>query len=261
MVSPTAIAVSECAARLRSAGILREEVLVAESATGKGEHGHIEVRNPGTGVRIGRVPSLGRSSVDLVVPAAQRAFRLWSGTKPTERRTMMRAWFDLVMARREELAELVTLEQGEPLGEAGSAIAYAASFLEWYVEQANAIYEETPASRLPGASMSVRRVPVGLVLAITPWNFPSAMVARKTAAALAAGCAVIVRPAEETPFSAIPRDATPARRSRARRRRSDRAVDPRACRQEVRGSRPRCAGFRRTARDRRTQTRSWRNLL
>jgi aspartate-semialdehyde dehydrogenase len=201
-ISVSARAVSDRADALRHAGVLREEWAVPQDTDNRAL-GRIEVRDPATGTRIGSVPSFAPAQVEAFVDRAQEGFAAWSALAPAVRRGLIRAWFDLVIAHRDQLAYLVTLEQGKPIAEARDEVAYGASFIRWYGEDASTIWEEMSRSHLPGARTVLRRVPVGVVLAITPWNFPCAMVARKAAAALAAGCSVIVRPADETPFSAV----------------------------------------------------------
>lgn len=163
----------------------------------------IAVTNPSTGELLGRVPDMGAEEARLAVEAAELAFGGWRTLLPQERCRYLRAWFELIIANREDLAVLMTLEQGKPLAESRGEIDYAASFVEWFAEEAKRIEGEMPMSHLPNRQMTVRREPVGVVACITPWNFPSAMITRKAAAALAAGCTVVVRPASETPFSAL----------------------------------------------------------
>ena len=163
----------------------------------------IAVNNPSTAELVGHVPDLGATEATIAVEAADRAFAEWSQLLPQERSRYLRAWYDLIVANREDLAVLMTLEQGKPLAESRGEIDYGASFVEWFAEEAKRIEGEMPMSHLPSRQMTVRREPVGVVACVTPWNFPSAMITRKAAAALAAGCTVVVRPASETPFSAL----------------------------------------------------------
>jgi aspartate-semialdehyde dehydrogenase len=165
--------------------------------------GVVEVANPSTGEVIGHVPDMGAEEAAEAVAAAEAAFEAWRRLLPQERAGALRAWHGEILRNAEDLAVLMTLEQGKPLAEARGEIAYGASFVEWFAEEAKRIDGEMPMSHLPGRLMSVRREPVGVVACITPWNFPSAMITRKAAAALAAGCSVVVRPASETPFSAL----------------------------------------------------------
>src|SRR5690606_38944821 len=122
---------------------------------------------------------------------------------PQERAAILRRWYELVLANREDLAVLMTLEQGKPLGESRGEIDYGASFIEWFAEEAKRINGETIASHLPDAEMLVRREALGVVALVTPWNFPNAMITRKAAAAIAAGCPVVIHPSSETPLSAL----------------------------------------------------------
>jgi aspartate-semialdehyde dehydrogenase len=161
------------------------------------------VDDPATGNLVGHVPALGGSETQRAIEAAERAFGQWRRLLPQERAAHLRAWHDEIQANREDLARLMTLEQGKPLAEARGEIDYAASFVDWYAEEARRINGETIASHLPDRRMATRREPIGVTAAITPWNFPSAMITRKVAAALASGCTMIVRPASETPFSAL----------------------------------------------------------
>jgi succinate-semialdehyde dehydrogenase/glutarate-semialdehyde dehydrogenase len=161
------------------------------------------VLDPSTGEEIARVPRFGRPETAQAIAVAKDAFSRWRGHLAKERSALLRRWFDLVMAHSEELAHLLTNEQGKPLTEARSEIAYAASFIEFYAEEAKRIYGETVASHIRDGRIVVLRQPVGVVAAITPWNFPAAMVTRKLAPALAAGCTVVLKPAPETPLTAL----------------------------------------------------------
>ena len=163
----------------------------------------IAVANPSTGELVGHVPDLGVADTQRAVAAAQHAFAGWAKLLPQQRARLLRDWHDLIVVNRDDLAALMTLEQGKPLAEARGEIDYAASFVEWFAEEAKRVDGETPLSHLPNRQMSVRREPVGVAACVTPWNFPSAMITRKAAAALAAGCTVVVRPASETPLSAL----------------------------------------------------------
>ncbi|MBI5132456.1 MAG: NAD-dependent succinate-semialdehyde dehydrogenase [Rhodopseudomonas palustris] len=161
------------------------------------------VFNPATGERIGAVPHFGADEAEEAVRAADIAFRQWSKLLAKQRATLLRAWFDQIVANRDELALLLTREQGKPLAEALGEIDYAASFVEFYAEEARRIYGETIPSHRADARTMVIRQPVGVVAAITPWNFPAAMITRKVAPALAAGCTVVIKPAPETPLTAL----------------------------------------------------------
>lgn len=163
----------------------------------------IDVLNPATGTRIGKVPALGAAETRQAIAAAAAAQPGWAARTALDRAGYLNRWAALMGERREELALLMTLEQGKPLAEARGEIDYARSFLEWFAEDGQRQYGEVIPSHLPGQRMMVTPVPVGVVAAITPWNFPSAMVTRKAGAALMAGCAMVVRAASETPFSAL----------------------------------------------------------
>ena len=163
----------------------------------------IAVDNPATGAVIGRVPSLGRDMAAKAIAAAEAAMPAWAAKTAKERANVLRRFFDLMMAHQEELAQLLTLEQGKPIAEARGEIAYAASFLEWFGEEAKRVYGDVIPGHQPDKRIVVLKQPIGVVAAITPWNFPAAMITRKIAPALAAGCAVVVKPAAQTPFSAL----------------------------------------------------------
>jgi succinate-semialdehyde dehydrogenase / glutarate-semialdehyde dehydrogenase len=161
------------------------------------------ITNPADGSEVGRVPNLGHAEANVAVEAAQRAFGPWSKRPAKERATILRAWYDLIVANTEDLAAILTAEQGKPLAEARGEIAYAASFVEFYAEEAKRVYGETIAAHKTDARILVLRQALGVVAAITPWNFPAAMITRKVAPALAAGCSVVCKPAPETPLTAL----------------------------------------------------------
>ncbi len=163
----------------------------------------IDVDNPATGDVIGIVPKLGAAETRTAVTAAARAFPAWRSTTAKERAAFMRRWFDLMMANQEDLARLMTIEQGKPLGESRGEVAYAASFLEWFGEEAKRVYGDTIPSPTRDKRIVVIKQPVGVVACITPWNFPLAMITRKAGPAIAAGCTVVLKPASQTPFSAL----------------------------------------------------------
>lgn len=163
----------------------------------------IEVEDPATGESIGTVASLQPADVDRAVDAAGAAFSAWRTLLPLERGAILRRWASLMREERDDLARLMTLEQGKPLAESRGEIDYAASFLDWFAAEGERAYGETIPSHQPNSLLSTRMQPIGIVAAVTPWNFPSAMITRKAGAALAAGCPAIVKPASETPFSAL----------------------------------------------------------
>jgi succinate-semialdehyde dehydrogenase/glutarate-semialdehyde dehydrogenase len=161
------------------------------------------VTNPARGDVIAHVPDLGRAETARAIAAAETAQKELAKRTGKDRAAVLRRWFDLMMAAQEDLAMILTAEQGKPLAEARGEIAYGASFVEWFAEEAKRIYGETIPPTVPGTRLQVIKQPIGVVGAITPWNFPTAMITRKAAPALAAGCAFIVKPAEDTPLSAL----------------------------------------------------------
>jgi aspartate-semialdehyde dehydrogenase len=163
----------------------------------------LHVTNPANGEIVGFTPAMGAGEVEKAVAAAETAFPAWRDLLPQERAARLAAWHDAILAAKEDLALLMVLEQGKPLAEARGEIDYAASFVAFYAEEAKRLNIEGVTSHLPNAEMQLRREPLGVVALITPWNFPSAMITRKAAAALAAGCTTVVYPSKETPFSAL----------------------------------------------------------
>ena len=163
----------------------------------------MEVDNPATGEVVGTVPAFGREDTRAAIEAADAAWNGWRSRPAKERARLMRRWFELMMAYQDDLAVLMTTEQGKPLAESRGEIAYAASFIEWFAEEAKRVYGDVIDHPLPGRRIVVLKQPIGVVASITPWNFPAAMITRKCAPALAAGCPVVIRPASQTPFSAL----------------------------------------------------------
>ena len=163
----------------------------------------IPVTNPVDDSVIGHVPKLGAPETRKAIEAAEKAQKLWAKETAKERATILRKWFDLMMDNQEDLARIMTAEQGKPLAESRGEIAYGASFVEFFAEEGKRIYGETIPSPWPTSRMVVIKQPLGVVAAITPWNFPNAMITRKAGPALAAGCAFVCKPAAETPLSAL----------------------------------------------------------
>ena len=163
----------------------------------------LPVTDKATGEVIAHVPALGAAETKQAIAAAHEAFETWSKLLAKERSQVLRRWYDLIIEHADELALLLTTEQGKPLAEAKGEILYGASFVELFAEQAKRIYGETIPSHKPDARIVVMKQPVGVVAAITPWNFPSAMITRKVSPAIAAGCTVVLKPAEDTPLSAL----------------------------------------------------------
>ncbi|TWC31706.1 succinate-semialdehyde dehydrogenase/glutarate-semialdehyde dehydrogenase [Pseudomonas sp. SJZ079] len=162
-----------------------------------------EIFNPANGATIGRVPNMGTAETQRAIAAATAAWPAWRARTAKERSNILKRWHALMLENADALAEILTLEQGKPLAEAKGEILYAASFIEWFAEEAKRIYGDTIPSHKGDARIVVSKEPIGVVAAITPWNFPAAMITRKAGPALAAGCPCIVKPAPETPFSAL----------------------------------------------------------
>lgn len=163
----------------------------------------IAVFNPSNGALIGEVPNLNESDLKSAIIAAQNAFEKWSKLAGKERAKILYKWYELILANQEDLAQILTSEQGKPLAEARGEIIYGANFIEWFSEEAKRNYGDTIPAPKQNQKIITFLEPVGVVAAITPWNFPSAMITRKAAAAMAAGCSVVLKPSELTPFSAI----------------------------------------------------------
>lgn len=183
--------------------LFREFAYVGGAWTAGASSRSIDVTDPADGSRLGSVPALTTVDADTAVQIAHRAFGVWSAEAPQERARILRRWYELIVAAREDLARLMVQEQGKPISEARGEIDYAASFVEFYAEEAKRLNVEGITSHLPDAQMSVVRSPVGVAALVTPWNFPAAMLTRKAAAALAAGCTIVAHPSSETPFSAL----------------------------------------------------------
>ena len=163
----------------------------------------MNVTNPANGEVLGRVPNMGEAETKQAIDAAQAAWGEWRARSAKERSQVLRRWFDLIMQAQDDLAMLMTAEQGKPLAESKGEVAYGASFVEWFSEEAKRAYGDVIPAQSNDKRIFVVKQPVGVVAAITPWNFPIAMITRKVAPALAAGCPVVVKPAEDTPLSAL----------------------------------------------------------
>lgn len=162
-----------------------------------------EIRNPSTGAAVGTVPAMGEPETHRAIAAAETAFHHWKRVPARERGVILRRWYELILAHQDELARILTSEQGKPLAEARGEISYAASYVEWFAEEGKRAYGDTMPDSQVNRRIFVLRQPVGVCAAITPWNFPAAMVTRKVAPALAAGCTVVLKPAPQTPFTAL----------------------------------------------------------
>lgn len=163
----------------------------------------IPVSNPANGKPLGNVPKMGAEETRDAINAANRALPAWRALTAKERANILRRWFNLMMEHQDDLARLMTLEQGKPLAEAKGEISYAASFIEWFAEEGKRIYGDTIPGHQADKRLLVIKQPIGVTAAITPWNFPSAMITRKAGPALAAGCTMVLKPASQTPFSAL----------------------------------------------------------
>jgi len=163
----------------------------------------LDVRNPATGEILGTIPRMGAVETRRAIEAAGKAMKDWRALTAKERAKILRKWFDLMLENQEDLAVLMTCEQGKPLAESRGEIAYAASFIEWFAEEGKRVYGETIPTHMSDRRIVVLKEPIGVVGAITPWNFPSAMITRKAGPALAAGCTFVCKPATETPYSAF----------------------------------------------------------
>ncbi|MGB6668913.1 MAG: NADP-dependent succinate-semialdehyde dehydrogenase [Candidatus Acidiferrum sp.] len=198
-VAKSTIAVSE----LKDVRLFREACYVDGEWIHAGSGQTIDVDNPATKEIIGRVPKLSGSETRRAIEAAHHAFPAWSKKIAKDRAAILRRWFELVMANQEDLARLMTLEEGKPLAESRGEVVYAASFLEWFAEEAKRIYGDTIPQHQADKRIVVIKQPIGVVACITPWNFPLAMITRKAGPAIGSGCTVVVKPAEQTPFSAL----------------------------------------------------------
>ncbi|QPC88322.1 aldehyde dehydrogenase family protein [Mesorhizobium sp. NBSH29] len=189
--------------RLTDRRLLRELSYVDGHWTASTAGNSFEVTDPATGATLAFVASLCAEETGHAIDAASRVLPAWKALLPQARSKILRDWFNLILAAKQDLALLMTLEQGKPLAESLGEIDYAASFVEWYAEEAKRLNAESVTSHLPDAEMMVRREPLGVVGIVTPWNFPAAMLTRKAAAALAAGCTIVAHPSSHTPLSAL----------------------------------------------------------
>jgi succinate-semialdehyde dehydrogenase/glutarate-semialdehyde dehydrogenase len=187
--------------KLNDAALLRNQTYV--NGAWVGAAASFDVTNPADGATIGSVPNMGAAETQTAIDAAHAAFPDWSGRTGKARAAIMRKWFDLMMENADDLAALMTAEQGKPLAEAKGEVMYGASFIEWFAEEAKRVNGDVMASTWSDKRMVVLKQPVGVCAAITPWNFPIAMITRKVAPAIAAGCTIVIKPAEQTPLSAL----------------------------------------------------------
>ena len=186
--------------KLADPTLLKSQCLIDGAWVGEGVD---PIRNPATGALIAKVPRLGHAETVLAIEAADKAFGPWAKTLPKERAATLRRWFDLIIANRDDIALIMTSEEGKPLAEARGEVDYAAGFVEFFGEEAKRIYGEVNPTYRADSRIVVIKQPIGVVAAITPWNFPAAMITRKVAPALAVGCTAVVKPAPETPLTAL----------------------------------------------------------
>lgn len=188
---------------LQSPTLFRQQAFI-DGSWCEADHGQrVEIFNPANGERLGSVPDMGADETRRAIAAAQAAQPAWRRRTAKERAGVLRRWYELILLHQEDLARIMTAEQGKPLTEARGEIAYAASFIEWFAEEAKRVYGDVIPGHQPDKRLIVQKEPVGVTAAITPWNFPSAMITRKAGPALAAGCAMVLKPAPQTPFSAL----------------------------------------------------------
>lgn len=188
---------------LRDPTLLRRQAYVDGQWIDADSGASFAVTNPADGSLIVQVASLGTAETRRAIDAANRALPGWRAKTAKDRAAILKRWFDLILAAGDDLAVLMTAEQGKPLAEAKGEVVYGAAFIEWYAEEAKRVYGDIIPENAPGRRILVTKEPVGVVAAITPWNFPNAMITRKCAPALAAGCTVVVKPGEDTPLSAL----------------------------------------------------------
>jgi succinate-semialdehyde dehydrogenase / glutarate-semialdehyde dehydrogenase len=189
--------------KLRDPELKRDHAFVGGKWLGAANGATLTVTNPATGKPLGTVPDMGAADARRAIEAAERAFRPWAALTAKQRAAILHRWYELLMANQEDLATLMTAEQGKPLAEARGEIAYAASFIEWFAEEGKRLYGDIIPPHQADRRLLVLRQPVGVVAAITPWNFPLAMITRKAGPALAAGCTFVCKPASQTPYSAL----------------------------------------------------------
>ncbi|MCH8188870.1 MAG: succinate-semialdehyde dehydrogenase [Proteobacteria bacterium] len=189
--------------QLKDSSLFRQQCYIAGQWCDAADGATLPVNNPATGEILGTVPKMGAAETRRAIEAAGEAFPAWRLKTAKERAGILRRWFELMIENLEDLAVLMTAEQGKPLAESKGEIAYAASFIEWFAEEGKRIYGDTIPTHLPDRRIIVLKEPIGVTVAITPWNFPAAMITRKVGPALAAGCPMVVKPASQTPYSAL----------------------------------------------------------
>ncbi|UQY36994.1 NADP-dependent succinate-semialdehyde dehydrogenase [Pseudomonas fulva] len=189
--------------QLKDAQLFRQQAFVNGAWADADSGQTIKVTNPATGEVIGSVPKMGAAETRRAIEAADKALPAWRALTAKERSAKLRRWYELMLENQDDLARLMTIEQGKPLAEAKGEIAYAASFIEWFAEEAKRVYGDTIPGHQADKRLIVIKQPIGVTAAITPWNFPAAMITRKAGPALAAGCTMVLKPASQTPYSAL----------------------------------------------------------
>ncbi|HUF81037.1 MAG TPA: NADP-dependent succinate-semialdehyde dehydrogenase [Burkholderiales bacterium] len=193
----------KAAVQLKDMSLFRQQCYINGEWKDADDKSTFAVYNPADGQQIGVVPAMGVAETRRAIEAANAAWPAWRAKSAKERAAILRKWFDLMMAAQEDLAVLMTVEQGKPLAESRGEVAYGASFIEWFAEEGKRIYGDTIPAQGPDRRIVVIKQPIGVCAAVTPWNFPNAMITRKAAPALAAGCTMIIKPASMTPYSAL----------------------------------------------------------
>ena len=188
---------------LKDTSLFRQQCYINGAWVDADDMSTLAVHNPADGVQIGTVPKMGAAETRRAIEAANAAWPAWRAKTAKERAAILRKWFDLMMAHQEDLAVLMTVEQGKPLTESRGEIAYGASFIEWFAEEGKRVYGDTIPAQAADRRIVVIKQPIGVCAAVTPWNFPNAMITRKAGPALAAGCTMVIKPASQTPFSAL----------------------------------------------------------
>jgi len=198
-----AVAKADAALPIKDKSLFRQQCYINGQWVDADSGKTVEVTNPATGAVLGTIPNMGAAETRRAIEAANAAWGPWRKKTAKERANILRKWFNLMMENQDDLAVLMTAEQGKPLAEAKGEIAYAASFIEWFAEEGKRIYGDVIPAHQGDKRIVVTKEPIGVVAAITPWNFPSAMITRKAGPALAAGCPIVLKPATQTPFSAL----------------------------------------------------------
>jgi succinate-semialdehyde dehydrogenase/glutarate-semialdehyde dehydrogenase len=191
------------AVQLKDMSLFRQQCYIDGAWVDADDKATLAVHNPADGQQIGTVPKMGEGETRRAIEAANAALPAWRSKTAKERSAILRKWYDLMMANQEDLAVLMTVEQGKPLAESRGEIAYGASFIEWFAEEAKRVYGDTIPAQTPDRRIVVLKQPIGVCAAVTPWNFPNAMITRKAGPALAAGCTMVIKPASMTPYSAL----------------------------------------------------------